>query len=138
MGGGVLYARVRLVKLWLPVLVWAGVILWASDDSFSSGHSQGWLARLFGGEVPYGLNFTIRKLGHIVAYGILGALAWRADRRFTVAIAITLIVAVTDEWRQSLTLTRTGTAWDVVLDAAGGWLGMVMTSRKLRESRPSP
>lgn len=121
----------RLVKLWLPVLVWAGVILSASDDSFSSGQSQGWLARLFGGEVPYGLNFTIRKLGHIVAYGILGALAWRANRRFTVAIAVTLIVAVTDEWRQSLTLTRTGTAWDVVLDVAGGWLGMVMTARRM-------
>lgn len=130
MGGGVLYAGVRFVKLWLPVIVWTVVILWASDDSFSSGQSRGWLARLFGGEVPYGLNFTIRKLGHIIAYGILGALAWRADRRFAVAIAVTLIVAVTDEWRQSLTLTRTGTVWDVVLDVAGSWLGMV-SARKL-------
>ena len=133
MGGGVLYAAVRLVKLWLPVLLWAGLILWASDDTFSAVQSSGWLARLFGGEVPYGLNFTIRKLGHIVAYGILGVLAWRAHPRFAVALVITLLVATTDEWRQSQTLTRTGTAWDVVLDVAGGWLGMVMTSRRLRD-----
>ena len=119
----------RLVKLWLPVIVWAFVILWASDDNFSSGQSSGWLARLFGGEVPYGLNFTLRKLGHIVAYGILGALAWRADRRFAVGIAITLIVASTDEWRQSLTLTRSGTPWDVLLDVAGSWLGMMAAAR---------
>ena len=130
MGGGVLYAAVRLIKLWMPVILWAGLILWASDDTFSSGQSHGWLARFFGGEVPYGLNFTLRKLGHIVAYGILGALAWRADRRFTVAIAITLIVAATDEWRQSLSLTRTGSAWDVVLDTAGSWLGMVAAARR--------
>src|SRR5688572_22284457 len=105
----------RLVKLWLPVIIWAVVILWASDDTFSSGQSSSWISALLGRDIPWGVNVAIRKLGHIVTYGILGALTWRADRRFAVGVVIALVVAVTDEWRQSLTLTRTGTPWDVVL-----------------------
>jgi hypothetical protein len=50
---------------------------------------------------------TFREFGHILAYGILSALAWRADRRFTTALLITILVASTDEYRQSLTLSRT-------------------------------
>lgn len=129
----------RLVKLWLPVIVWSAVILSASSDSFSSTQSQGWLFRLLGREVPYELHVAIRKLGHIVAYAILGALAWRADRRMTVAIAIALLVAVTDEWHQSMIASRTGTPWDVLLDVVGAWLGIV-GAKKNRPSvqRPSP
>jgi VanZ family protein len=119
----------RLVKLWLPMILWTVVILWASDDRFSSGHSRGWLSWMTGQEVGYGLNIAIRKLGHLIAYGILGALAWRADRRAFIALAIALLVASTDEWRQSHTLTRTGTPWDVLLDVAGSWLGIVAAQR---------
>ncbi len=127
--GGLLYAAMRFVKLWLPVIVWAAIILSASSDHFSSTQSQGWLFWLFGREVPYELHVAIRKLGHIVAYGILGALAWRADRRMTVAIAIALLVAVTDEVRQSMSVSRTGTPWDVLLDGVGGWLGIVSVKK---------
>ena len=125
----------RLVRLWLPVVVWAIVILWASDDSFSSGQSQGWLSLLLGRDVSWAVNVTIRKLGHIISYGILGALTWRADRRAAAAIIVALIVAVADEWRQSLTLTRTGTPWDVLLDVAGSWLGLTVVARVARRQR---
>lgn len=110
------------------------MILWASTDSFSSGQSRGWLSWLLGREVAYEVNIAVRKLGHIVAYAILGALAWRADRRMAVGIAVVLFVAVTDEWRQSLTLTRTGTAWDVLLDGVGGWVGIMGARKGFRES----
>lgn len=132
--GGVLYAAMRLVKLWLPVVVWAAVILSASNDSFSAGHSESWFSWLFGREVPYDLNIALRKLGHILAYGILGALAWRADRRFTTALLITILVASTDEYRQSLTLSRTGTPWDVLLDGVGGAVGIGVVRRWLPAS----
>lgn len=125
----------RLVKLWLPVIVWAVVILWASNDAFSAGQSRGWLSWIAGGEIAQTVNIAIRKLGHIVAYGILGGLAWRADRRVAVGIAIALIVAVTDEWRQSLTLSRTGSPWDVLLDVAGSWLGITAGRRISRVER---
>jgi VanZ family protein len=121
----------RLVKLWLPVIVWAAVILSASNDTFSSNHSQSWLATLLGGEASAALNIAVRKLGHLFAYGILGALAWRADRRILVAVAVALLVGATDEWQQSTTLTRTGTPWDVLLDLCGAWLGIVSMRRLL-------
>ena len=126
----------RLLKLWLPVIVWSFVILWASSDDFSSGNSQGWLAWFFGREVPYAINFLFRKGGHIVAYAILGALSWRADRRVAVGIAISLIVAVTDESRQSMTVNRSGSPWDVLLDVTGSWLGIV-AMRRVRPAEPA-
>jgi len=111
------------------VVVWAAVILSASNDSFSSGESARILAELLGDPVPYALNVAIRKLGHVVAYGILGALAWRADRRVKVAFAIGLLIAALDEGKQAMTLRRTGTLWDVLLDLFGAWLGVIAAKR---------
>ena len=36
------------------------------------------------------------------------------------AISMTLLTAILDEWHQSFDLSRTGTPWDVALDIAGG------------------
>ncbi|HYC62884.1 MAG TPA: VanZ family protein [Thermoanaerobaculia bacterium] len=129
MGGALLYAAMSLLRRWLPVVVWAAVILSASNDSFSSGESARILAELLGDPVPYALNVAIRKLGHVVAYGILGALAWRADRRVKVAFAIGLLIAALDEGKQAMTLRRTGTLWDVLLDLFGAWLGVIAAKR---------
>ena len=122
----------RFVRTWLPVIVWSAVILSASTDSFSSGESRGWLASVVGSEMADALNIAIRKLGHVVAYAILGVLAWRADRRVIVAIAIALIVAITDETRQSMMRLRTGSPWDVMLDVTGAWLGIMLAKRMWR------
>jgi len=119
----------RFARAWLPVILWSAVILMASTDSFSSNESRGWLASVFGPELADALNITVRKLGHVVAYGVLGVLAWRADRRLVVAICIALIVAVTDETRQSMTLLRTGSPWDVLLDVTAAWLGIMLLIR---------
>jgi hypothetical protein len=56
-------------------------------------------------------------------------LAHRADRRLFVAIGIAVLVAITDETRQSLTLTRTGSPWDVLLDGLSAWLGILVMMR---------
>jgi VanZ family protein len=121
------------LKSWLPVIVWAAIILSASSDTFSSNHSQSWLTTILGHGISHSVNIAIRKLGHLVAYGILGALAFRADRRILVAVAIALLIASIDEWQQSMTLQRTGTPWDVMLDLCGAWLGIV-TIRKFRSA----
>ena len=111
------------------MVIWAAVILSASNDSFSSTESARILARILGDPVPYALNVIIRKLGHVIAYGILGALAWRADRRMKVAFAIGLLIAALDEGKQAMTMTRTGTPWDVMLDLFGAWLGVLAAKR---------
>jgi VanZ family protein len=116
----------RLVKLWLPVVIWAAIILSASNDSFSADETGSFLDRLFGRPMPWAVNVAIRKGGHLLAYGILGALAFRADRRLAVAFGVVLLVAAADEFSQGMTLTRTGSIWDVLLDLAGAVLAVIV------------
>lgn len=118
----------RAWKLWLPVVLWAGLILSSSNDAFSATNTGGLLERIFG-DVPPVVHMLLRKAGHVVAYGILGALAFRANRRVAIAFAVVLMVASCDEWLQSRAAHRTGTPWDVLLDLAGAALGMFLLSR---------
>jgi VanZ family protein len=119
---------VRLLKQWLPVILWAGLILSSANDEFSAKQTGGWLAELFG-SVPYVVHVLIRKLAHVVVYAILAALAWRADRRWSIAFGLPLGVACIDEWLQSTTLSRTGSMWDVLLDAVAAAIAVVLLSR---------
>jgi VanZ family protein len=129
-GERLLYAAMRRTLLWLPVIVWAAIILSSSNDSFSADQSRGWLATVFGREVPYAVNYTMRKAAHLIAYGILGALAWRAEKRVSLALIVTLLVAMTDEYSQGLTRSRTGSSWDVLLDVCGAVLAMAWLRRE--------
>ena len=113
----------RFLKLWLPVILWAAIILSAANDEFSNANTQGWLARLLG-NVPEIVNHILRKAGHITAYAILGLLAWRAHRTLFVAMLVAVAVAVVDESMQSMTLTRAGSPYDVLLDACGALLAL--------------
>jgi VanZ family protein len=122
----------RFVKLWLPVLIWAAVILSASNDAFSADQSRDWLETIFRREFPEAVNFVVRKAGHVFFYGVLGALAVRADRRMFVALGIVLLVASADEYSQSLTRGRSGTPWDVLLDAFSAMLVMLTLRRARR------
>jgi len=119
----------RRTWLWLPVILWAAVILSASNDGFSASESAGWLERLFGHSMPHWLNVAIRKTGHVVVYGILAALAWRAERRVAIAMAVAALVAIADEYSQGLTATRTGSPWDVVLDLLGAAIAVAWLRR---------
>jgi VanZ family protein len=114
----------RFVKSWLPVILWSALILSAANDEFSNANTQGWLGRIFG-EVPPVVNAIVRKGGHIVGYAILGLFAWRAHRTLLVAMLIVVAIAVTDESMQSMTLTRGGSAFDVVLDSCAALLALM-------------
>jgi VanZ family protein len=117
---------------WLPVVLWAALILMAANDELSARRTGSWLDELFGRPVAYSLNVAIRKLAHVTVYGILGALTWRADRRWLVVIGVSLLVASTDEWLQSRTLTRSGSPWDVLLDVTAAALVLVILQRRSR------
>lgn len=114
----------RFLKYWLPVIVWAAIILAASNDRFSATNSRSWLERLLGRDVPHAVNVAFRKAGHVAVYGVLGALAWRADRRVAVAMGISLAVAVMDEGNQAMTVTRSGSVLDVLLDGVGAGMAV--------------
>lgn len=114
----------RFLSSWLPVILWAAMILSAANDRFSDEETGGWLDRIFGA-TPYVINVAMRKSGHIIAYGVLALLAWRARRSFVAAMLIVVCVAVTDESMQAMTATRAGSAYDVVLDSCAGLLALI-------------
>lgn len=75
------------------------------------------------------LHFYFRKLLHVVCYGILTVLWFRAlmasyperpGANRLLALAFTLLVSITDEGRQYLSPGRTPSWWDVGLDLSGG------------------
>jgi VanZ family protein len=134
--------RVNLIRYWLPVVIWAAIILQASGRRFDAPHTTSLFQNIFealGLQFSAGTLFVIdhmaRKAAHLTEYGILTALSFRAvreDRRgfalrwAAIAFAITVCVASTDETLQSFTPTRTGTPWDVLLDSCGATVALLM------------
>ncbi len=127
---------------WLPVLAWSAVILAASSELFSTARSGEVLRTILGGDFPHFLHVAVRKLGHLVAYAILGALALRAalaDLRgpLVASHAIVLLVALADEWHQSTYPSRSGSPWDVLLDVVGGALAIAFLRARMTAANSS-
>ena len=107
---------IQFFKLWLPVIIWCGVIYFFSDQPYlKSG-----LASEF--------DLFFRKLAHIAEYAILTVLLFRAyfksnglARKEAIAFAIifSLTYAFTDEYHQTFVLGREGCLKDVVVDSLG-------------------
>lgn len=104
----------RRVLAWAPVLAWAALIF-----AFSAQPNLRFV------EDP-GLDFAVRKAGHMAAFGILALLAWRAIATTTRlrpgwawAIALAILYAATDELHQGLVTGRHAAFSDVAIDALG-------------------
>ncbi len=85
------------------------------------------------------VQLIVRKGGHLTEYAILCALLWRALRepepdvpsrwkwsRATVAWSLAAIYAITDEYHQSFVSSRYASGWDVMIDALGAAIGLVL------------
>jgi VanZ family protein len=79
-------------------------------------------------------DVVLRKLGHMVEYGALWALWWRAlgYRHPVAAVAIAVGYAATDEWHQTFVNGRSGTPVDWAIDAAGVGLACLAAARWAR------
>lgn len=106
--------RDRALSAWVPVIVWASLIFILSaqpDLRF----------------VPdAGLDFIVRKVGHMGVFGILALLAWRAfatttawTRPWTWALVLTVVYAASDELHQGFVAGRYPSGVDVAIDAVG-------------------
>lgn len=87
------------------------------------------------------VEFLIRKFTHFVGFGCIALgiyFAW-GKRRFaaSVAIAITAVIAMLDEFRQSFTPGRTMSGQDVLVDTAGAivLVSIAVVVKKLRSLR---
>lgn len=132
----------RFLSYWIPPIACAAIILSASTESFSSAHTNVWLETLagllphpFGAVTREILNFLMRKTAHLIEYGILAALIFRAIRgerpswrlRWAVeAVVLATGVASIDEILQTFVPSRTGTWHDVVTDVAGAALAQIL------------
>lgn len=132
--------RHHVLKAWIALILWLIVIAIESTDWLSAHHTSRILYPLF--HFLFAVdhkrfetwNFFIRKCGHVVGYGLLCLLLFRAWRetlpvpgnpRWTIrwaniAILGTALVASLDEWHQSFIPSRTGTVHDVILDTCAG------------------
>lgn len=125
---------------------WIAVIASLSGERFSDVQTAAWLAGApfvaSLGVAPTLIdtaNLILRKSMHFVEYAILAVLTYRAlgmgsmvrsrRERLLAAVLLAVGVAVVDEVHQTFTLTRTGRAHDVLLDAAGALSGALLAAR---------
>ena len=121
----------KLLKYWLPPILWGLIIF-----SFSS-------LRVGSSNEIYWKDFVIKKTAHIVEYSILAVLLYRAmigsdiekKKSIIFAILIVSLYGFTDEFHQSFTPGREPRIRDVIIDTIGGALG-VLTFSKVLEKYP--
>jgi VanZ family protein len=108
----------KFISLWLPVVLWAGMIF-----KFSSG------------TVPvtsqvYWQNFLVKKIGHLLLFGTLALLFYRAfhgqgiNRKNAAvwAVVASFLYGVSDEFHQMYTQGREARVRDVLIDGVGASL----------------
>jgi VanZ family protein len=120
---------------WTLVAACTGTIWMLSGDDFSADTTGSfllpllhWLFPELHGATLWRLHHFVRKAAHFSEYAALGLLAFRAlwltlestaQRVAALSLLLALAVAGIDEARQSLSLARTGSIWDVALDLCG-------------------
>ena len=122
----------RFLALWLPVMVWMGVIF--------AGSSIGDVPQV-GDETLDGLA---HRAAHVLEFAVLGALLLRATSKGGPAskreIIRTLIViglyGASDEFHQRFTPGRSSDGSTVLFDVAGGVIGVWAWQRWARRARP--
>lgn len=142
------------LKYWLPPVLWMAMIVAFSGDALEFGrtaHIIAWFFGLFGVELQietlFLINLVARKAVHMITYGVLSLLVFRALRDgetgwrlrwVLLALVIALAVASVDEYRQTFYADRTGTAVDLVYDLSGAALAQLLLWWRIRERAGVP
>jgi len=109
-------ARSRVLSLWIPVVLWAGVIFALSSiPSLGTGLGT-W-------------DYVLRKGAHMTEYALLAALLMRALEREVSAFLAALVYAASDELHQHFVHGRHATPVDVAIDAVGILVGLFAWDR---------
>jgi len=133
------------LKFWLPVLLWMVVIFSASSDAHSYEHSSRlfepllhWLFPSMSQANVDIIHHIFRKCAHLTEYAILAMLLWRALHvsknqlpawswpKVGGTLLLVFLFAASDEFHQSFVPTRTPLFSDVLIDTAGGAIGLLV------------
>lgn len=126
-----------------PLFLWIGVILLASTTQGALSNTSHFIRPLLiflfpnsPEEVLIVYHGYVRKLAHLTEYAILAFWAARAFSTssvkilqkywFVISFVLVLFVASIDEYNQSFNALRTGSVYDVLLDASGGLLMLII------------
>jgi len=130
---------------WLLVIAWMCIIFLFSSKPAQQSDTQSLfviqeinkLANSFGfqGELlDNNWNYFIRKSAHAWEYAVLcmllylavSALGARGKKLFLGALLVCIIYAITDEIHQAFVPGRAARVTDVIIDTAGGFLGLII------------
>jgi VanZ family protein len=143
-----------------PLVVWMAIIFFMSTDVGNGQNSASMLTWLLERLAPTyraslndyhiaGLNYALRKLGHVSEYAILTMLAVRAIQfgrpglkwqAFVGALCLSAGYAATDEIHQAFSASRGASPRDVLIDCSGAvlcmagillWFGVKRVERRL-------
>lgn len=143
-----------MIRAFRVPLLWLGIVLFLGSSQFGAQQTAPWLIPLFKKLAPWagareldGLHMVLRKLAHLTQYAILartwlvGVLAWWRPTLRTaswIALLVCMACAFADEAHQSMLLTRTGSAGDVVLDSLGALLMLMLLRARYDAGLPAP
>ena len=119
-----------------------------------AGHKQGfyilatiiWMALIFylssipdlKTSLPSVWDLILRKIAHMVEFGVLTFFAWQGIRgskkSLTIAVIVSILYALSDEWHQSFVLGRSGTLADVLIDTVGVFISLTIIKNTLVKS----
>jgi len=117
---------IKFLSLWLPAMVWATVIFLFSN--FPSIKTTDFFLS----------DFIFKKTAHLLEYGILSILVFRAlegsyiniKKAMIVSILISFLYAVSDEFHQSFIPGREPTIRDIIIDTIGATIGAVLWKKR--------
>ena len=121
---------------WIPPLAWTALIAWLSTDQWSGSNTRTRIIPLLGAVLPWAtpetleaLHWMVRKAAHVTEYGVLALLWGTALGGWRRALALSALTALVDELHQTTTLSRGGSAADVLLDAASAGAFLLLRAR---------
>ena len=105
-----------LLSAWVPVVAWAALIF-----AFSAQPNLTFVP-------DAGLDFVVRKVGHMVVFGVLALVAWRAIARDDALAASVgmgdradvLCTPISDELHQGFVAGRQASVVDLAIDSTRG------------------
>ncbi len=106
----------RVLYRWLPVVAWMATIFFLSAQPDLPHPSSGWL------------DWVISSAAHLFMFAVL-AILWaralgRGRRSWLIAVGLTCLYALSDEFHQLFVPGRHADPWDLAFDALGAVLGV--------------
>lgn len=119
----------RLTNLWLPLIVWAGVIF-----TFSSFPTVVTVDFYLG-------DFLLKKTAHLIEYGIFATLVYRGlinskienKKAMIYSVFAAFLYGASDEFHQSFVSGRTATLRDILIDTTGAAIAIYLVINNIKK-----